>query len=671
MNARARKKIIQFPHPSGEECSKNIVNGVKRWNDGRHKRNFIEILGFAISVAVLFFTACGDSGSSASGFESDFSYTEETLDDLPNCTAEREQDTAFVRDGNEIYVCEDSRWKFVRAVIDSVKTVDDLSACTNSREGDSVLVTSLNAVYVCGDGKWYKVDVEDLLESSSSVSPGSSSDGWEKLPSSSSSSLLVVSSSSEAVSSSSSVLVVSSSSEVVSSSSSLLVVSSSSEVVSSSSSPAVSYGKLTDARDGQVYKTVQIGGQVWMAENLNYAYNEGTAKSYCYENSADSCAKYGRLYLWSAAMDSAGVFSTAGKGCGYRSTCEAGSATTEARGVCPEGWHLPSKAEFETLFAAVGGWDVAGKALKSTSGWTDDGNGTDSYGFSALPAGIRDTSGDFYSAGYYAGFWSATEGGSNDAYYMGLFYYNDGAYLHSYYKYSGFSVRCLRNSFSSAVSSSSAATSSSSSVAVSYGKLTDARDGQVYKTVQIGGQVWMAENLNYAYNEGTAKSYCYENSADSCAKYGRLYLWSAAMDSAAVFGDGGGCGDGLFCEAGSATFEVQGVCPAGWHLPRKAEFETLFAAVGGKMVAVKALKSTSGWMEDGNGTDVYGFSALPAGYYNDGNFFNVGSNATFWSATEGSSNYAYAWYLSAGSAYLNGLNKGNGSAVRCLRNSPL
>ena len=586
-------------------------------------------------MAVLFFTACGDSGSSASGFESDFSYTEETLDDLPNCTAEREQDTAFVRDGNEIYVCEDSRWKFVRAVIDSVKTVDDLSACTNSREGDSVLVTSLNAVYVCGDGKWYKVDVEDLLESSSSVSPGSSSDGWEKLPSSSSSSLLVVSSSSE--------------------------------VVSSSSSPAVSYGKLTDARDGQVYKTVQIGEQIWMAENLNYAYNEGTAQSYCYNNSADSCAKYGRLYLWSAAMDSAAVFG----GCGYGSTCGAGSATTEVRGVCPAGWHLPSRAEFETLFAAVGGQDVAGTVLKSTSGWTDDGNGTDSYGFSALPAGIRDTSGDFYSAGYYAGFWSATEGGSNDAYYMGLFYYNDGAYLHSYYKYSGFSVRCLRNSFSSAVSSSSAATSSSSSVAVSYGELTDARDGQVYKTVQIGGQVWMAENLNYAYNEGTAKSYCYENSADSCAKYGRLYLWSAAMDSAAVFGDGGGCGDGLFCEAGSATFEVQGVCPAGWHLPRKAEFETLFAAVGGKMVAVKALKSTSGWMEDGNGTDVYGFSALPAGYYNDGNFFNVGSNATFWSATEGSSNYAYAWYLSAGSAYLNGLNKGNGSAVRCLRNSPL
>ena len=444
MNARARKKIIQFPHPSGEECSKNIVNGVKRWNDGRHKRNFIEILGFAISVAVLFFTACGDSGSSASGFESDFSYTEETLDDLPNCTAEREQDTAFVRDGNEIYVCEDSRWKFVRAVIDSVKTVDDLSACTNSREGDSVLVTSLNAVYVCGDGKWYKVDVEDLLESSSSVSPGSSSDGWEKLPSSSSSSLLVVSSSSEAVSSSSSVLVVSSSSEVVSSSSSLLVVSSSSEAVSSSSSPAVSYGELTDARDGQVYKTVQIGGQVWMAENLNYAYNEGTAKSYCYENSADSCAKYGRLYLWSAAMDSAAVFGDGG--CGDGLFCEAGSATFEVQGVCPAGWHLPRKAEFETLFAAVGGKMVAVKALKSTSGWMEDGNGTDAFGFSALPAGNY-RNGRFGGVGDYAYFWSTTEEHyRDDAHGMFLYYHADYADLSYDNKEVAGSVRCLRNS---------------------------------------------------------------------------------------------------------------------------------------------------------------------------------------------------------------------------------
>ena len=384
-------------------------------------------LATAASAAVLILAACGDGGSSASGFGTAFAYTEETLDDLPNCTAKREQDTAFVRDGNEIYVCEDSRWKFVRAVIDSVKTVDELSACTNSREGDSVLVTSLNAVYVCGNGKWYLFDVEDLLESSSS----------------------------ETVSSSSSALVVSSSSAAVSSSSNLAVSSSSLWKANwQYLNPGISYGEMTDARDGQVYKTVQIGGQTWMAENLNYDYDIGTAKSFCYGSSADSCAKYGRLYQWSAAMDSAGVFSTAGKGCGNDSTCAAGTATVVrgVRGVCPEGWHLPSREEFNILIGTVGGQDVAGTALKSTSGWDWDddrgesGNGRDFYGFSALPAGNRFSYGIFNTAGILAYFWHATE--VNSAYALGMYLSNssDRAGLDNDHKYHARSVRCLRDS---------------------------------------------------------------------------------------------------------------------------------------------------------------------------------------------------------------------------------
>ena len=232
-------------------------------------------------------------------------------------------------------------------------------------------------------------------------------------------------------------------------------VSSSSIVVSSSShqvkpnwaylNPAISYGEMTDSRDGQVYKTVQIGEQVWMAENLNYDYNEGTAESYCYNNSADSCAKYGRLYLWSAAMDSAAVFGDAGKGCGFSWTCAADSLTV-VRGVCPAGWHLPSRAEFETLIAAVGGTYVAETVLKSTSGWTDDGNGTDSYGFSALPAGIRSSGGAFSYAGNYAVFWGATEYSSFDAYYMNLDYFSDYVCLGNSYKDLARSVRCLRDS---------------------------------------------------------------------------------------------------------------------------------------------------------------------------------------------------------------------------------
>ncbi len=200
------------------------------------------------------------------------------------------------------------------------------------------------------------------------------------------------------------------------------------------------YTQMCDARDNQVYKITTIGEQIWMAENLNYAYNEGTATSYCYGNSADSCEKYGRLYTWSAAMDSAAVFSANGSGCGYGKTC---TTTEPVRGVCPEGWHLPTLAEFNTLIAAVGGQSSAGAKLKATSGWNNNGNGSDAYGFSALPAGYRFSDGDFYDAGYDAYFWSATEYDTVTARSMDLNFSD--AYLYDHRKYLAFSVRCLKD----------------------------------------------------------------------------------------------------------------------------------------------------------------------------------------------------------------------------------
>lgn len=207
--------------------------------------------------------------------------------------------------------------------------------------------------------------------------------------------------------------------------------------------PAISYEMFKDARDGQIYKSVKIGNQVWMAENLNYDYNEGTAKSYCYNDEQESCAKYGRLYTWAAAMDSAGVFGDGGKGCGYDVTC---SAKEPVRGICPEGWHLPSDAEWETLFTAVGGEDVAGTKLKSKSGWYNNGNGTDEYGFSVLPAGNRFDVGNYYNADDYAFFWSRTEHSSVDAYNWDFFYVDTYVRSQYYSKEIGFSVRCLRDS---------------------------------------------------------------------------------------------------------------------------------------------------------------------------------------------------------------------------------
>ena len=161
-------------------------------------------------------------------------------------------------------------------------------------------------------------------------------------------------------------------------------------------------GSFSDSRDLQTYKIVTIGTQTWMAANLNYSsgildsFNSGIFDSYCYNDNPSNCAKYGRLYTWEAAKK-----------------------------ACPSGWHLPTKAEFEILITAIGGAAMDG-VLKSTSGWSSEdllnnGNGTDSYSFAALPAGTR--SGATYGGeGFFTGFWSATKNEfDSKVYYMTLY----------------------------------------------------------------------------------------------------------------------------------------------------------------------------------------------------------------------------------------------------------
>ena len=209
------------------------------------------------------------------------------------------------------------------------------------------------------------------------------------------------------------------------------------------------YGSLTDVRDGKTYKTVKIGSQVWMAENLNYdnEYNEGTARSYCYEDDPAMCGKYGRLYTWAAAMDSA----TTGCGVSYGKTC---SATKPVRGVCPEGWHLPDPTEWNALEKFVadslynGKTDSVGYALKSKSGWTEyDGKtgGSDYFGFGALPAGGRTSSGDFSGFQLCAWFWSPTESNLGNAYFWKLEYQHTRFSATDFYKNQANSVRCVKD----------------------------------------------------------------------------------------------------------------------------------------------------------------------------------------------------------------------------------
>ena len=186
-----------------------------------------------------------------------------------------------------------------------------------------------------------------------------------------------------------------------------------------------------DDRDGTTYKWVQIGTQKWMAENLNYDV-EG---SKCYNNSADSCAKYGRLYNWSTAMGGKPSSSTNPSG---------------VQGVCPAGWHIPSDDEWTTLMDYVGGALFAGTKLKSSTGWRSSSNvpvGTNEYGFTALPGGGGYSDGYFIYAGINGLWWSATEYNADNAWYRNMYYLSGTVYR--YYadyntdKASLFSVRCV------------------------------------------------------------------------------------------------------------------------------------------------------------------------------------------------------------------------------------
>lgn len=440
----------------------------------------------------------------------------------------------------------------------------------------------------------------------------------------------------------------------------------------------VSRGLMIDSRDGRTYKTVVIGSQIWMAENLNYK----TDNSFCYDDNLRNCSKYGRLYTRMAAL-----------------------------GACPEGWHLPTKKDFEILFSAVGGLSRAGALLKSTTGWNNGGNGEDVYSFTALAAGIREGN-SYRGMGSETYFWSSTEVNSNIVIYM---YLNSQEWVvRMSDRDDGKSVRCIKGDslekqssssvipsgesheefssssssqlkntsssntiYSSDLNDSSSVEGSSSSVTaegaweylnpnIDYGEFVDSRDGQIYKTVVIGKQTWMAQNLNYECNNGTAVSY----SIEERNVYGLLYTWAAAMDSA-----NSGCGYGKQCYADYGRHEI-GICPDGWRLPNYEDWDELYRFAyrncEGDDLGI-CLKSKELWTNRNEiqGTDRLGFSALPAGEGREMPGF-YGFRAYFWSATEWGDAGAYTPYFSYDETILNWAvhTKSYGFSIRCIKDEP-
>jgi uncharacterized protein (TIGR02145 family) len=409
-------------------------------------------------------------------------------------------------------------------------------------------------------------------------------------------------------------------------------------------------GMVTDI-DGNVYQTVTIGTQVWMAENLKVThYRNGeaipnvtdgttweslTTGAYCnYNNDINNAATYGRLYNWYAAVDS--------------------------RNIAPEGWHVPSDAEWQTLVDYLGGNLVAGGKMKEagTTHWLSPNTGaTNESGFSGLPGGGRVAPGIYGNKGNYAYFWSATEEVelSGYAWLRSLDFDNSGISRYGHCMPWGYSVRCVKDAEENTV--------------------TDI-DGNVYETVTIGNQVWMAENLKVThYCNGdalpnvtvdatwqglTIGAYCeYNNDINNVATYGRLYNGYAVADS-------------------------RNIAPTGWHVPSDAEWKQLEMYLGMSQseaddLAVRGTTEggkmkeagTTHWLNPNAGaTNESGFSALPGGgriYY--GRYYNIAGYAVFWTSTANAGNFA--WYrllsYSHSGVYRHDDGKRAGNSVRCVK----
>jgi uncharacterized protein (TIGR02145 family) len=450
---------------------------------------------------------------------------------------------------------------------------------------------------------------------------------------------------------------------------------------------------MKDSRDDKTYKTVKIGEQVWMAENLNIK----MGNSVCFKGDEANCQKYGRLYDWETAKK-----------------------------ACPSGWHLPSGAEWDKL----GTSETAAKYLKAKSGWNDgiegkSGNGTDNFGFSALPGGYGYSGGYFAYVGSEGCWWSTSEidssyiennrsrvGSNYDNYaYDRSIYSND--HVRKTLKDKGYllSVRCLQDGTDKKPQETASKSQPSEEerecpykegpitiikeavfleegedhegrcelffrlpngdgitligcydikkgdkVSLTYTEeldsfdpecwnlkhlidvkkisgsantLTDTRDNKTYWTTKMGKQVWMAENLNIEMDN----SKCYDNDEYYCKQYGRLYDWQTAMKA----------------------------CPKGWHLPSSAEWGKMLRYVDGtsgteipyeSKTAWKDLKAKGYWSNNDNGKDRFSFTALPGGYgYSDSSFEFLGNYSLWWTASEENSDYAFFQYMSATNEY--------------------
>ncbi|MBR4218892.1 MAG: T9SS type A sorting domain-containing protein [Bacteroidales bacterium] len=457
--------------------------------------------------------------------------------------------------------------------------------------------------------------------------------------------------------------------------------------------------------DKNEYQTVVIGNQCWMKENLRSEhYADGTeiplgvntANNTLILSPTDpyryvpgdhifNVTGYGYLYNWRAAMHKASANNSNPSG---------------IQGVCPNGWHLPSKAEWEQMFSYLrsdekywcnGDSNNIARALASTSGWPSGGglfepcsidaslSSNNASGFSALPAGMVYEEWGTRNFGTNVYFWSTTVDGSSIPYYLFLSSGSVSVSMYAVNNRLAVSVRCIHDN---------AMSDTTFNCGVSTIKDVD---GNEYHTLRVGERCWLKENmrtLHYsdgkAIEVGTAASdtsaFCYYPAADGANvdKYGLLYNWAAVMNG--VPGSNG------------TPSGVQGVCPAGWHVPSDAEWTNFityvssqgsFACNDNTANIAKALASESGWApfsgEDlpdatcfpgvnASYNNASGFSIVLAGCYDGTAATQFQSAAYPWSASD-NGKFAYYRGITHNKATVerDNIQKTYGYSVRCVR----
>ena len=427
--------------------------------------------------------------------------------------------------------------------------------------------------------------------------------------------------------------------------------------------------------DGNEYATVKIGTQCWFKQNLRAMHysNGDLVEEFAHVNGdAANDATLGLEYTWESAMN--GAFSSSANPSGVQ-------------GICPIGWHVPSEAEFEQLENYVGSQNQyvcdedntqIAKALAATTGWNTSGSscsiGNDQSSNNATGFSVLPTTPD----GNFAEFWTATENVDN-AYQFWMYYGHSICHFSNTAKYNSFSIRCVKDnqSMGDQIQELNEQITEQQDLTDSLqGIIDDVNscpatvrdyDGNRYSGVKIGRQCWLKQSLRSThYSDGTdilGYEHVDGNPAND-ATHGLVYDWISVMNGE---------------EASDANPSgVHGICPTGWHVPSKAEFEQLKNYVGSQNQYLcdednthiaKALAATTGWIHsdvpctpgnDPSNNNATGFSVLPysSGYYAD-----------FWSSTT-TYGSPYEFYLSYGNTHCNITGSGSSYhySVRCVKN---